>query len=158
MAGTIPEGLHLLTAEKHLLSRVSKDFNDPADKLTEIYKSVEFQQKAQQRFNEEWRKRALEQQAQNVENIKTMQEMGYTQAEIDKQRKKDEEDLRKEELKERRTFNKTLQESIDNIDRLKEGLDDSLKSYKDFQEQVKQDIKHLKESGATDQEIAAYFK
>jgi hypothetical protein len=158
MAGDIPEGLHLLTAEKHLLDRVSKDFNGPADKLAEIYKSAEFQQKANQKFTEEWQKRVKEENAKNAEYYKNMRDTGYSQAEIDRQRKKDEEDSRKLELKEKNEFLRSLADTSENIKNLRQGVDDSLKSYKDFQEQVKRDIKQLKESGATDKEIEAYLK
>ena len=158
MVGSIPDGLTLLTAEKHLLSRVTKDFNDPANKLAEMFQSVEFQQKAQEKFNLQWQKKLLELQAENAEYIKEMQNDGASKAEIRKQQQNDEKKIKEEEHKARRELNKSLQESVDSIANLKQGLDDSLKSYRDFQEQVKHDIKRLKESGATDQEIAAYLK
>jgi hypothetical protein len=158
MAGDIPEGLHLLTAEKHLLDRVSKDFNGPSEKLDEIYKSVEFQQKAQRKFTDEWQKRIKEETAKNAEYYKNMRDTGYSQAEIDRQRKKDEEELRKLELKERNELLRSLEDTSENIKNLRKGVDDSLKSYKDFQEQVKRDIKQLRESGASNKEIEAYLK
>jgi hypothetical protein len=157
---SIPPGLTIrkTTEEIKLFDSVTKSIKDQANELAGIYKDKEFSVKLMANFEENLKKDIADKKEEHDRYIEFLKKQGATQDELEKQIKSHDQELKKFTDDSRKEYNKTINETQNQIDRLKEGVDKSLDSYKNFQRQVSADIKKLKDGGASSAEISAYLK
>jgi hypothetical protein len=161
MADTgIPPGLTLRKTldEVKLFDNVTKNTKDLAANLAKQYASVDFLAETQKKFQKHLNDDIAARKKEHEEYLLFMEQQGYSKKEIESQQKQnllEIEKLRNDALKE---YNKTTAETQQNIDQLKKDVDQSILSYKDFQERMFKEVAKLKEAGASSDEIAAYLK
>jgi hypothetical protein len=160
----IPSGLHIqeIESEKALFeSAVGKSKNqidDLVKKMEKAFSNPKMLEEMQKRFQENLDREVNERRKEQDESRKQMAEWGYTEKEIARQKKDDEQELAKIRKKSFEAVSKSIDGTRESVIRLQSGLDKSLKSYKDFQNQVVNDIKELTLNGAPDSEVTAYLK
>jgi hypothetical protein len=160
----IPSGLHIqkIESDKVFFGNAVDAYKDQADnvvnKLEKSFSDPKLLEEMQKKFKENLDKEISERRKEQEEFRKQMTEWGSTEKEIAKQKQNDEQELAKIRRKAFEDASKSIEDAKESVIRLQSGLDKSLKTYADFQDQVVNDIKELTLNGASDSEVAAYLK
>jgi hypothetical protein len=161
MADDIPPGLHPLLKEKES-NKVLRDAvgssKDVVDNLIKALTSDDYKKTNKDKFNQDLAKERKEFVKRNNEILASLKKQNETEEAINEKRAELDQELKSFLAEQRKEFKKNNEEQLKSIQLLKNDVDKQFVSYQDFQKQILEDVKRLRASGASAQEITAYLK
>jgi len=158
---TIPEGLHFLSLdnEANTFKNSARGLSEAADKIKKIFEQGDFQRRANDRFNADLNKTLREMAADHDARLKEFsKDDSVSEDQIARFKKELEKELKDYEQRTRKDFAEQSASTLNNITKLTESTNASLKAHKEFQAKIAQDVLDLKRSGASSEDIVAFIK